>query len=235
MARRVQLVSQFLEDISRDAVSAHRKIIKVMIGKRQGVYALYWRGKLQYVGLASSLARRLNSHLRDKRKRWDRFSVYLTIGPTSMKEMESLLLRIAIPQLNKTKGKLFRAENLRRKFKAEVKATHVAELSALLGDSSRREKVKQMSRGNRVARKKVAVAVLARYVDGAPLKLRARYKGKLFRARVRRDGYILYGGKTYKTPSGAGKVVRRGAIDGWHFWHFERAPGDWVPLAELRR
>ena len=114
MSMRLQLVSQYLENISREALEVHHDLIRHYIRGRQGVYALYRRDTLWYVGLAGNLSRRLTQHLRDRhRGSWDRFSVYLTIGATNMKEMESLLLRVVVPPGNKKKGHFFKAENLR--------------------------------------------------------------------------------------------------------------------------
>jgi hypothetical protein len=98
----------------------YQDVIRKYVRKRSGVYALYRKGKLYYVGLASSLLGRLKNHLRDHHgKTWDHFSVYLTIGTQYMKEIESVLIRIACPPGNKVKGKCSRCENLLRKLKAE--------------------------------------------------------------------------------------------------------------------
>src|SRR2546427_5664190 len=108
------LVSQYLEHISGTALDQYQKIIRGLVQKRSGVYALYRRDRLYYVGLASNLRNRLNHHLRDKhRNKWDRFSVYLTIGDSHLKELESLVLRIAHPKGNNQGGKFSSAENLR--------------------------------------------------------------------------------------------------------------------------
>jgi hypothetical protein len=32
----------------------------------------------------------------------------------------------------------------------------------------------------------------------------------------------------------AGKAICNHAVNGWQFWEFERAPGDWVKLEKLR-
>jgi hypothetical protein len=74
------------------------------------------------------------------------------------------------------------------------------------------------------------------YVDG-PLKLGASYKGKALKARVRRDGVIFFAGKKFASPSTAAlyALPTRRAINGWWFWKYERAPGDWVRLRELRK
>ena len=105
MSTHLQLVSQYLENISREALETYQDLIRQYIRGRQGVYALYRQDNLWYVGLAGNLSRRLKEHLRDRHKEsWDRFSVYLTIGTTNMKEMESLLLRVVVPPGNQTKG-----------------------------------------------------------------------------------------------------------------------------------
>jgi hypothetical protein len=41
--------------------------------------------------------------------------------------------------------------------------------------------------------------------------------------------------KVYASPSAAGEAATRCPVDGWSFWKYERAPGDWVRLDELRR
>lgn len=107
MAERSSLVCQHLENISRDALEQYQDIIRQYVRNRQGVYALYSRGKLYYVGLARNLRMRLAHHLRDRHgESWDRFSVYLTIGDSHLRELESLILRIVKPKGNKQKGKV---------------------------------------------------------------------------------------------------------------------------------
>src|SRR3990172_512495 len=93
MAKRTQLVSQHLENISSDLLEKYQDVVRSYVRGRQGISALYRRNKLYYVGLARNLRTRLNQHLRDRHKGgWDRFSVYLTIGDSHLKELESLIL-----------------------------------------------------------------------------------------------------------------------------------------------
>src|SRR3974377_2221997 len=100
MARQTSLVCQHLENISRQALEEYHHPIRHDVRNRHGFYALYRRGKLYYVGLASNLRTRLGHHLKDRHAQsWDRFSVYLTIGDSHLHELESLLLPIV-----KTKG-----------------------------------------------------------------------------------------------------------------------------------
>ena len=79
MPKRTPLVCQHLENISRDVLEQHQEIVRKYVRHRQGVYALYRRGKLYYVGLASNLRGRLAHHLKDRHHgSWARFSVYLS-------------------------------------------------------------------------------------------------------------------------------------------------------------
>ncbi len=32
----------------------------------------------------------------------------------------------------------------------------------------------------------------------------------------------------------ANSAIRKRAMNGWLFWHYERSPGDWVPIDALR-
>ncbi len=231
MANAHQLVCQHLENIGRDALEKYQTIIKRYVVRRQGVYALYRRGKLYYVGLASNLRWRLNAHLKDRHgDSWDRFSIYLTIGDKHLKELESLLLRVIQPKPegNKQRGKFWSSENLLRRFKREIKAYHRDELNDLVGQTGDRE-APQRPPGT-----PDAFVPLAKYVTG-PFELHARFKGKSLHAQVRRDGTIRFRGTVYKSPSAAGAAACKRSCNGWWFWKYERAPGDWVRLNVLKR
>src|SRR3989338_8633315 len=105
MAKQKSLVCQHLEKISGDVLGKYKDMIREYVKRRHGVYALYRKNRLQYVGLASNLRSRLATHLRDRLAgTWDHFSVYLTVGDDHLKELESLVLRIASPKGNKQIG-----------------------------------------------------------------------------------------------------------------------------------
>ena len=140
MARQTQLVCQHLENISRQALEEFQDIIRTYVRQRHGVYALYRRGKLYYVGLASNLRTRLGHHLKDRHAlSWDRFSIYSTIGDSHLRELESLILRIVKPAGNKQKGKFAKSEDLRRRFKRDIKHSQHLEMQDLLGLSVARQ------------------------------------------------------------------------------------------------
>lgn len=229
MAKRTPLVCQNLENISREALGKYQDIIRQYVRRRHGVYALYRRGKLHYVGLAGNLRSRLGHHLRDRHQNsWDRFSVYLTIGDTHLKELEALILRIAKPAGNKVKGKFAKCEDIRKKFARDVRRNQRDELRSLLGKVGAKEK-------NEEAVSESKGSVLAVYIT-APMNLRAMFKGKTLMARVKRDGLIRFKGKVYRSPSlAAAAACKRATCNGWTFWKYERAPGDWIALNELRR
>ncbi len=229
-ASRGALVSQYLEGISRTALAEYQQFFREQARRRNGVYALYRKKKLYYVGLARDLRGRLRTHLRDKHgESWDRFSMYLTVGDDHIRELESLVLRIVRPTGNRQTGKFARAQNLRREFTRRVKQDAAEHLSELLG-------VEQASRTARLSAGSTNKGVLATYVP-RPMRLRARYKGKVLKARVLRNGVISFASKKFRSPSMAAcaALPHRRAVNGWSFWRYERAPGDWVMLRELRR
>ena len=65
--------------------------------------------------------------------------------------------------------------------------------------------------------------------------LKATYKGKEYRATLRKDGKIGYNGKIYESPSGAGKAVIKKTCNGWAFWRYKNEKGEWVRLKEIRK
>jgi hypothetical protein len=231
MQKRKSLVCQHLENMSRELLEQHQELVRQYVRRRQGVYALYRRGKIYYVGLASNLRNRLKHHLKDRHHdSWDRFSVYLTIGDSHLRELESLILRIVKPPGNKQKGKFAKSEDLRRRLTRDYYAEMRIKLGNLLGKqpklTPRKQKISKV-----VGRK----PVLSQYPN-YPTTLRARYKGKTFFAYVRKTGLIFFAKKHFTSPSVAGALIVGGrACNGWKFWEYQRAPGDWVTLDNLRK
>lgn len=231
MAKRTPVVCQHLENISRSALEKYQDIVRQYIRGRHGIYALYRKDKLYYVGLATNLRGRLKQHLKDRHgKSWDRFSVYLTIGDSQIKELESLLLRIVKPTGNRQGGRFFRSDNLRTRLARDIRLLQRDELNSLVGRIRRVVKVRDDE--VRISGRR---PTLASFVTGG-LKLRARFKRKLVRAIVRKDGVVRFNGKIYNSPSmAAAAACGRRTCNGWSFWQYERAPGDWVSLRELKR
>lgn len=210
-----KLVTQYLERISREALERHFDIVRAFMRRRNGVYALFRKGKLYYVGLASDLRGRLKHHLKGRHgERWDTFSVYLTIGDQHMRELESLILRIAEPPGNKQLGKFSGAESIQWKFDKAIEAKQRSEQSRIFGMEPEEAEVP--------------------HLIPRSIRIRAKRKGKLIKAKLRPDLTVRWNGKIYKTPSAAGRAVRKKSTNGWVFWSYQRSPGDWVPIDELR-
>jgi hypothetical protein len=227
MRARSHFVCEHLENISREALEQYQDIIRNYVRRRQGVYALYRRGKLYYVGLATNLRSRLKVHLKDRHgTSWDRFSVYLTIGDSHLRELEALILRVVRPKGNKQTGRLTGSEDMRRRLSRDLKASFREHLLELTGRYAKPVKDESENKGHQ--------PLLARYTRSR-LRLRARYKGKLVRAHVRRDGQIRFAGGLYGSPSAAATACLNRPSNGWTFWEYERAHGDWVRLDELRK
>jgi hypothetical protein len=236
MPKRKPLVTQHLENISGDVLTEWSELIAAHTKGRQGIYALYRRRKLYYVGLARNLSTRLKAHLKDRHQgKWDRFSVYLTIDDQHMRELEALLLRIVKPSGNKVKGKFAKSQNLLQVLKKEYMLEAKRKAVRMLGvrPSAKLEKKlkpKVIKRSKATGKK----PILARYTDKT-FRLIATIKGMKHKAWVRKDGAIRFAGQVYNSPSLAGEAACGHKVNGWHLWKYEMSPGYWVYLEELRK
>jgi hypothetical protein len=227
-SKSTDLLLGFVEQISWRVMDEYPKIVQQMIRHRSGVYALYHQEKLYYVGLAKNLMGRLKGHLKDRhRGAWGRFSVYLTVNNAHMKQLESLLLRIAKPSGNRVSGGFGRNSNLYRELHRMMSNTDADRRAGILG--------------GHVARRRRAKAATAKGSLGLAgqiersMALIAHYKGRTYRASLRKSGYISYRGKRFESPSAAASKILGRAANGWRFWHYRISPGKWVPLANIRR
>ena len=226
------LVCEYLEKIDRKMLVKYQDLIREFIKGHQGIYALYRGDRLYYVGLATNLRRRLKAHLRDRHKNaWNRFSVYLVIENQHIKELESLFLRILMPDGNAKKGTFPKAINLETRLKTEIRRRQQEELEVLLGQ---RKRVTRKQTKRALAQQAESETALGPYVSRS-FKIRRTFKGKPYVARVRQSGWIYYKGYLYNSPSGLAKEITGRNSNGWSFWNFERAPGHWVKLKELKR
>ena len=205
----------------------YQDIIRDYVSGRQGVYALYDEDGLYYVGLASDLRSRLKSHLKDKHAgQWVRFSVYLTVDDKHLRELETLILHVVKPKPegNDKTGKFARSEHLLGRLAKDIRQQNRQKLDHIVGKTE--DKICVVLPGR--------MPPLLPYVKKV-FRLRARSRGQTFRGSVRDDGTVLLQGKIYRTPTAAAVAVAKYPVNGWWFWKFERAPGDWVRLTELPR
>ena len=202
-------------------------VVQVLIRRRAGIYVLYKRDKLYYVGLAKNLMGRLKGHLRDRhRGSWDRFSVYLTVLDEHMKELESLVLRITKPAGNKAGGKFVASRNLRQDLYRAMREADADRIGRLLGGKVAQQRRRAKTRGL------LGSMPLAGVVDRS-IVLIANYKGKKHRATLRRDGRIRVKGVLYDGPKQAASAIVGRNISGWNFWKYKDG-GAWVPLSTMR-
>lgn len=241
--KKSSLVCQYLESISRTALEKYQEIIKKYVRGRYGIYALFKKNKLYYVGLASNLRSRLRHHLRDRHaETWDSFSVYLTIGDQHLKELEALILRITKPKGNLQKGKFNNADDLHRLFKNDISKAQSIEMEKLFCQISAKKINVENTKIERDSHRK---PTLAPFINNKRFHIRMRFKDKLYIAHVRRDGTIMFAaesaeverlrGKIFNSPSLAAIAITGRSTNGWTCWAYERAPGDWVKLDELRK
>ena len=228
MKRQTPLLGEYLENISWRILEQYPQIIRDLIRRKSGVYALYRQGKLYYVGLAADLRGRIQAHLKDRHIRsWDRFSVYLTGDTGHTKELESLVLRIVAPKGNLVKGRFAGAVNLYRRVSRLMSDSDADRRASVLGGDSARRR-----RRSRAADAKGA-AVLAGALEHRA-SLRARHHGSQFQATLRKDGRIRFRGKLYPSPSAAAHAVTHRPTNGWSFWSY-REGRNWYRLDRLRR
>lgn len=231
-----ELVLGFLENVSSKVFSDFPKEITSLVDNKHGVYALYKRDRLYYVGLATNLKRRVKHHLKDRHKgKWDSFSLYLVKKSDHIKELESLILRMVDPKGNKVKGRLPHAENMSRRLKGKIKSRQESDLNSVLNISG------QARTGRSVHQKKahkpvskIGAPPLAPYTKKRFM-LRAEYKKKSYKAFVLADGSVNYADQSFNSPSTAASAVTGRPMNGWTFWKYKNPAGKWVKLDGLRR
>ena len=100
------LVKGYLEKKDRKGFELLLPRYKEVIGDSSGIYALYKGRKLYYVGIAKNLLWRVDCHTKDRHKnRWDKVSFFVIDKHRYSKDTETIILRIAGPKGNGTRGK----------------------------------------------------------------------------------------------------------------------------------
>lgn len=218
-----------LERVSRSLLEEHPEVVRRFVGRNAGIYALYRKSKLYYVGLASRLSARLRHHVRDRHGlSWDRFSIYLTIKDQHLREIESLLLQIAKPTGNRAGGKPAGSQNMRRWIERAIREKRKQEIADLFDRSGRQS-------GS--SRKKLKLDDELELVRLLPqgARLRGSYKGQEFKAIAKPDGRVRFNGTYYKSLSTAASAAIKRPSNGWWFWKVERGRGNWQRLTKIRK
>ncbi len=223
------LLLQHLEGVSWRILEAYPQLLRAIIRKKSGVYALYRKDKLYYVGLASNLMGRIEAHLRDRHHgSWDRFNVYLTAQTNHIQELEALVLRIVNPAGNKQISRFPHAENLALKLNRRMSDADADRRARLLGGHvARRRRRAKTSRAR-------GTVVLSGVVDRR-IPLRGRGRHKHLKATLGTDGRIRFKKHTYDSPSAAAQVATGVNRNGWTFWQYRDERRRWTALKQLRR
>jgi len=116
------LLKGVLENVPASAFRVIAESISETMKGKAGIYALYDKDELYYVGLARSLRGRVKTHTRDKHSgKWDKFSIYVVEKTRYLKDIETITIRITNPKGNSTKGKIPQHHTLRRILQKEIR------------------------------------------------------------------------------------------------------------------
>jgi len=232
--RTITFVQQHIEKVSWEIFedTQYRKALKSFIKRQPGIYALYKKDILYYVGLTKDLGKRVNRHVKDRHKgKWNQFSIYSTKSDRSLRELEALCIRIADPKGNRIGGALKKSSNFEKALDAEIGLIDKERRKRLF--KSNQKKKGKLKSGRKQKAKWCGKSILAKYNHVAK-KLRAVYKGKTYRARVLKNGIISFGRKRYNSPSLAGKAITGCSTNGWLFWEYHHKQKGWRKLNNLR-
>jgi predicted GIY-YIG superfamily endonuclease len=115
------LVRAYAEGVSANLLEQHGDTVRFLIGKKRGVYVLLKDAKPYYIGLATKLPSRLSHHLTDRHAgKWDRFNLCAIRSKESVKDLETILIRVEKPKGNRQRGAFGRGKNLRKKLRNEI-------------------------------------------------------------------------------------------------------------------
>ena len=228
----------FLERISVTAFEKYHREITDLVRTRHGVYALYKNDRLYYyVSLAVNLRRRIKQHLRDKHAgRWNRFSLYLVRKVDHIKEIESLLLRIAGLAGNKQGGRLRKATNLEGELRRMMEKRQRAELDEIFSRAIRTQGTSARTHGVAGARRPRISESLT-----APRRGSSSESASTASTRARSSSWSctrMAGSSSTASSTTVrsllGRRPRKCETNGWTFWRV-RKDGEIVMLSKLRK
>ena len=124
-----RIFKEKLENISMDifANKIYEETLKKEIGNKHGIYILYdKKGEVYYIGKTEKLRRRLKSHLRYKKRKWNRFTIYFTRSKKYMDIIEEILISMVKPKGNKQTPK--KLTNMKKKTGYQAKKSASKEI-----------------------------------------------------------------------------------------------------------
>jgi hypothetical protein len=227
------IVTGHLEKIGQKVFTEYSIAITELIKGHQGIYALYKKDKLYYVGLASNLKNRIKHHLNDRHKNcWSHFSLYIIRHEEHIKEIESLVLRISYPKGNTIKGNLRQSNDLRPVLKSKMKEQWERQFNDIIGGRKKE--------ANKSTTRKITSGKAERPLKGLLNKYQriyCTYNGKDHKAKVLPNGVVelIPSKKRFDSPSMAGiAVIKKKSINGWKLWKYKDKNGELVYIDKLR-
>ena len=119
---RGKLLKGVLEQVPAESFEVIADSIEKTMKGKPGIYALYKKDRLYYVGLAKSVRGRVNKHRKDKHTRqWDNFSVFILSETKFLKDIETIVLRIVDPSGNSVKGRIRQMKELQNILRSEAR------------------------------------------------------------------------------------------------------------------
>jgi hypothetical protein len=225
------IIAGHLEKIGAKVFDDFSSVITDLIKGNQGIYALFKKDRLYYVGLARNLKSRINAHNKDRHQnKWTHFSLYIVRKEDHIKEIESLVLRVAYPKGNKVRGKLKQSKDLRPLLKRRLKDEWIKQLGGIIGYRNR--PVGKIKKGKI---KKTDKKPLQGYFPEGKV-IHADYKGKEYKGWVYSNGRIKVKGKIFDSPSLAGlAITKKRTMNGWRFWKYKEKNGELIYIDKLRK
>ena len=225
----------------------YKNIRKKEFAKKPGIYALYNRGKLYYIGHTSDLNIRLKEHHRNRHSgKWDKVSLYFTKTVATAKAVEAIALSLLLgwgwPKGNKQEPKVRKKnKNIEdRILKAMKKITEEIVVKRSTKPSLRTRSSKKGFRkiasqdGAQKRNFQLKDFFSTGFLSGRH-NLKAEYKAKTFYALLLPSGEIEYQGVKYLSPSFAAKAAKRSQSEnGWTVWKIQDKSNKWITLDALR-
>ncbi len=230
------LITGYLERISSRVFDGYHEQITALIGNQRGVYALYKKTHLYYVGLATNLRTRVKHHLKDRHaKKWDSFSLYLIRNVEHLRELESLLIRISEPRGNMKLGGFERSQNLIHSLKRLMRERYRLQERQILPGRKKRTQGAVKSKKRKLKRPGMRGTPPLTGLLPANEQLKSLYKGHEYTAQVDGDGMIHIDQKIYNSPSLAATHITHRPMNGWTFWKYRDENREWVKIDKLRQ
>ena len=212
--------------------NSYTEIVNKEIKGKHGIYVLYNKeGDIHYIGKTSVIKQRLNRHINDRhKKKWVRFSVFLTKTKRHLDDLEDAFISIAGPKGNDQNRRII--PSMRQRITKAMKK-NIDEMSG--EKSSKRNTTKQRRKKavkKRRSSKNHSVNPFKKRVI-----LRKTYKGIKYEAIWLKSGKAKYKGKEYNSPYAIAQVIvekvsKRQTVWAQRFWRVKKG-NKWVRLCDL--